>query len=103
MGFELLVADEYAAPTATAVKPRPEFTAAELIQWLEAERGICIAGGIGELAGKIFRIGHLGKSTTDAYLAEFWPAMKSPFFGTQGRIYHTSLPIGFPQSISPAS
>lgn len=82
LGFELLVADEYAAPTATAVKPRPEFTAAELIQWLEAERGICIAGGIGELAGKIFRIGHLGKSTTDAYLAEFWPAMKSPFFGT---------------------
>jgi alanine-glyoxylate transaminase/serine-glyoxylate transaminase/serine-pyruvate transaminase len=75
LGFELVVADEFAAPTATAVWPRKEFTAAELIQWLEAERGICIGGGIGELAGKIFRVGHLGKSTTDEYLAEFWSAM----------------------------
>jgi len=75
LGFELLVADEFAAPTATAVKTRPEFTAAELIEWLEAERGICISGGIGELAGKIFRIGHLGKATTEEYLADFWSAM----------------------------
>ena len=73
--FELPVADAYAAPTATAVRPRPEFTAAEIIQWLEAERGICIAGGIGEWAGKIFRVGHLGKATTEAYLAEFSSAM----------------------------
>lgn len=76
LGFELLVADEFAAPTATAVKPRPEFTAAELIQWLEAERKVCITGGIGELAGKIFRVGHLGKATTDEYLADFWSAIK---------------------------
>jgi alanine-glyoxylate transaminase/serine-glyoxylate transaminase/serine-pyruvate transaminase len=75
LGFELLVPDEFAAPTSTAARPRPEFTATELIQWLEAERGICIAGGIGELAGKIIRIGHLGKATTDGYLAEFWSAM----------------------------
>jgi alanine-glyoxylate transaminase/serine-glyoxylate transaminase/serine-pyruvate transaminase len=75
LGFELLVTDEFAAPTATAVKQRREFTAAELIQWLETERGICIAGGIGELAGKIFRVGHLGKATTDEYLAEFLSAM----------------------------
>jgi alanine-glyoxylate transaminase/serine-glyoxylate transaminase/serine-pyruvate transaminase len=75
LGFELLVTDEFAAPTATAVKQRREFMVAELIQWLETERGICIAGGIGELAGKIFRIGHLGKATTDEYLAEFLSAM----------------------------
>jgi len=74
-GFELLVAEEFAAPTATAVKARPEFTAAELIEWLEAERGICISGGIADLAGKIFRIGHLGKATTEQYLAEFWSAL----------------------------
>ena len=75
LGFELLVPDEFAAPTATAVKQRREFTVAELIQWLETERGICIAGGIAELAGKIFRVGHLGKATTDEYLAEFLSAM----------------------------
>jgi aspartate aminotransferase-like enzyme len=39
------------------------------------ERGICIAGGIAELAGKIFRIGHLGKATTDEYLTELLSAM----------------------------
>jgi alanine-glyoxylate transaminase / serine-glyoxylate transaminase / serine-pyruvate transaminase len=74
-GFELPVADAHAAPTATAVRPRPEFTAAEMIQWLEAERGICIAGGIGEWAGQIVRVGHLGKATTDAYLTEFAAAV----------------------------
>ena len=33
LGFKMLVPDEFAAPTATAVMPRPEFTAAELIAW----------------------------------------------------------------------
>jgi alanine-glyoxylate transaminase/serine-glyoxylate transaminase/serine-pyruvate transaminase len=77
LGFNMLVPDVFAAPTATAVVPRREFTAAEMITWLEQERGICITGGIGELAGKIFRVGHLGKATTDEYLAEFFAAVEA--------------------------
>ena len=77
LGFKMLVPDEFAAPTATAVMPRPEFTAAELIAWLERERKICITGGIGELSGKIFRVGHLGKATTDDYLTDFFAAVEA--------------------------
>ncbi len=75
LGFAMLVPDEFAAPTATAVLPRPEFAAAELIRWLADEREIYVAGGIGELAGKIFRVGHLGKATTGEYLQEFFSAV----------------------------
>jgi alanine-glyoxylate transaminase/serine-glyoxylate transaminase/serine-pyruvate transaminase len=71
LGFEMFVPDEFAAPTATAIKPRPEFTVAELLQWLASERELFVGGGIGELSGKIFRVGHLGKATTREYLIEF--------------------------------
>jgi len=76
LGFELFVPDEFAAATATAAKPRKEFPVVEMIQWLAAERGIYIGGGIGELAGRIFRVGHLGKATTREYLLEFLFALE---------------------------
>jgi len=71
IGFEMLVPDEYAAPIVTAVKARPEFEVSEFSQWLEKERGLAISGGLGELAGKIFRVGHLGKAATREYLMDF--------------------------------
>jgi alanine-glyoxylate transaminase/serine-glyoxylate transaminase/serine-pyruvate transaminase len=71
VGFEMFVADEYAAPIATAVKARPEFTVHELLGWLSQERGMAVGGGIGELAGQIFRVGHLGRATTREYLLDF--------------------------------
>jgi len=74
LGFEMFVPDEFAAATATGVLPMTGFAAADLIQWLAAERGIFVGGGIGEMAGKIFRVGHLGKATTREYLAEFLTA-----------------------------
>lgn len=77
LGFQMFVPDKFAAPTATAVLPRPEFTAAEMIAWLEQEKKICITGGIGELSGRIFRVGHLGKASTDEYLAEFFAAVEA--------------------------
>ncbi len=76
LGFKMLVPDEYAAPTATAVWPRPEFTAPDLIEWLATERGLHIAGGIGELAGKIIRVGHVGKATTPEYLLELFSSVR---------------------------
>lgn len=69
-GFEMFVPDEYASPIVTAVKARPEFEVAELSQWLERERGLAIGGGLGELAGKIFRVGHLGKASSREYLLD---------------------------------
>jgi alanine-glyoxylate transaminase/serine-glyoxylate transaminase/serine-pyruvate transaminase len=70
MGFPLFVPDEYASPLVTALKPRPEFTAAELQEWLAKERGLYIGGGIGELSGKILRIGHIGKAASRDFVME---------------------------------
>jgi alanine-glyoxylate transaminase/serine-glyoxylate transaminase/serine-pyruvate transaminase len=75
-GFEMFVPDEYAAPIVTAVKSRSEFEVAEFSKWLEDERGLAIGGGLGELAGKIFRVGHLGKAATREYLMDFLLAVE---------------------------
>jgi alanine-glyoxylate transaminase/serine-glyoxylate transaminase/serine-pyruvate transaminase len=75
-GFEMFVPDAYAAPIATAVKARPEFEVAELSRWLENERGLVIGGALGELEGKIFRVGHLGKAATREYLLDFLVAVE---------------------------
>lgn len=72
VGFEMLIPDgPYASPIATAVKERPEFPVDELIHYLAEEHGILISGGIGELHGRIFRVGHMGKASTRPFLMEF--------------------------------
>lgn len=76
MGFEMLVPEENAAPIATAFRARPEFTVAELSKWLTEKRSIAISGGLGDLAGKIFRVGHLGKAAGEDYISEFLAAVQ---------------------------
>jgi len=71
LGFEMFVPDEHAAPVVTAVKARPEFEVTEMIKWLAEERGIAVGGGLGELAGRIFRVGHLGKAASREWLMDF--------------------------------
>jgi alanine-glyoxylate transaminase/serine-glyoxylate transaminase/serine-pyruvate transaminase len=45
-------------------------------KWLVSQRGIAIGGGLGALAGKIFRVGHLGKAAGRDYLLDFLFAME---------------------------
>jgi alanine-glyoxylate transaminase/serine-glyoxylate transaminase/serine-pyruvate transaminase len=71
IGFEMFVPEAYASPVVTGVKARPEFEVAEFSKWLVDQRGIAIGGGLGELAGKIFRVGHLGKAAEHEYLVDF--------------------------------
>jgi alanine-glyoxylate transaminase/serine-glyoxylate transaminase/serine-pyruvate transaminase len=72
VGFEMFIPDgPYASPIATAVKARPEFTVNELMAYLAREHGILISGGLEPLAGKIFRVGHMGKAATRPFLMEF--------------------------------
>jgi len=76
MGFSPYVPEAFAAPMVTAFHARPEFTVAEFTKWLLEERHIAISGGLADLAGKIFRIGHLGKASSDEYLTELLDAVK---------------------------
>ncbi len=89
LGFEMFVPAAFAAPIATAVKARPEFTVAELSQWLSGQRGMAIAGGLGELSGKIFRVGHLGKAAEREYLLDFLFAVEE-FLRARGML----IPVG---------
>ncbi|MGA2532741.1 MAG: alanine--glyoxylate aminotransferase family protein [Candidatus Aminicenantales bacterium] len=89
IGFEMFVPDEYAAPVVTAVRARPEFEVAELIKWLADERGIALGGGLGELAGRIFRVGHLGKAASRDWLTDFLFAVEEFLRGRE-----ISVPVG---------
>jgi aspartate aminotransferase-like enzyme len=60
LGLSLFPEEEHASNTVTAVNATDNIDVAKLIQVLREEHGVVIAGGQRKLAGKIFRIGHLG-------------------------------------------
>jgi aspartate aminotransferase-like enzyme len=59
LGLELFADGRHASDTVTAVKAPPGLDVARLLAQLRGD-GIVLSGGQGKLAGKIFRIGHLG-------------------------------------------
>ncbi len=89
LGYEMFVQDEYASPVVTGVSRRPEFELSELSDWLVDERRIAIGGGLAELAGKMFRVGHLGRAATREYLLDFLVAMEE-FLRSKG----INVPVG---------
>lgn len=60
LGLELLAADDCASNTVTAVKLPAGADGHKLLGTLRDRYDVILAGGMGELAGKIFRIGHVG-------------------------------------------
>lgn len=61
LGLELLCEDmRFASNTVTAIKCPEGIEVSKLRNLLEDEYNVILAGGQGKLAGKIFRIGHLG-------------------------------------------
>jgi len=65
LGFSLFPEEEYASDTVTAVNATDSIDVPKLIQVLREEHDVVIAGGQRKLAGKIFRIGHLGSVEDD--------------------------------------
>ncbi len=60
LGLDLFADRRFVSDTVTAVKVPDGVVGAELSQLLNKKYGTVIAGGQAALAGKIFRIGHLG-------------------------------------------
>ncbi|MCK4843402.1 MAG: alanine--glyoxylate aminotransferase family protein, partial [Dehalococcoidia bacterium] len=60
LGLSLFPDEKYASNTVTAVNADDRIDVPKLIQVLREEHDVIIAGGQRKLAGKIFRIGHLG-------------------------------------------
>ena len=76
LGFEMFVEDACASPIVTGVSRRAEFELDEMSRWLVENREIAIGGGLAELSGKMFRVGHLGEANTREYLVDFLFAME---------------------------
>jgi alanine-glyoxylate transaminase / serine-glyoxylate transaminase / serine-pyruvate transaminase len=72
LGFEMLVPDELASPVTTGVWALPGMDVRDYLAWLRDERGLRVGGGLGDLARRAFRVGHMGRAADpdviDAYL-----------------------------------
>jgi aspartate aminotransferase-like enzyme len=60
MGLELFSPDEDRSAVVTAVRAPEGIDAGDVVKALRDRFGMTIAGGQGELQGKIFRLGHIG-------------------------------------------
>ncbi len=60
LGLTLFADPNYASNTITSVKVTDGLDGIKLVKILEEEHDTIVAGGQVDLAGKIFRIGHLG-------------------------------------------
>ncbi len=60
LGMSLFADPRHASPAVTAVRPPQGIDANALIRRMREEFGVELAGGQGELSGKIIRVGHLG-------------------------------------------
>ena len=72
LDFEMLVPDEYASPVTTAVWGRKGMDVDDYLEWMRRECGLRLGGVLGKLAGRVFRVGHMGRAAdpdvVDAYL-----------------------------------
>jgi alanine-glyoxylate transaminase/serine-glyoxylate transaminase/serine-pyruvate transaminase len=67
LGFKMFTEGAYTSPLITAMYGLPGMDIADFRRYLMEERGIMISGGLDELRGKIFRIGHIGKAASAEY------------------------------------
>ena len=60
LGLELFADERYASDTVTAVRVPPGVDGKLLVARMRERHGVVLSGGQADLAGQIFRIGHLG-------------------------------------------
>jgi alanine-glyoxylate transaminase/serine-glyoxylate transaminase/serine-pyruvate transaminase len=87
MGFSLFTNPAYAAPMISAINTRPDVNVSELQRFLLDEHNIMISGGLGDLHGKIFRIGHMGRAKDAGYTSQLLDAIRA-FLKAKGLPLH---------------
>ena len=68
LGFEMFTPEAYASPLLTAVRGLPGMDVEDLRRYLIEEWQIMVSGGLSEMRGQVFRIGHIGKATSQEYV-----------------------------------
>jgi alanine-glyoxylate transaminase/serine-glyoxylate transaminase/serine-pyruvate transaminase len=71
MGFEMLAPIATASPVTTAAYGLAGMDVSDYIEWLLRNHRIRIGGGLGELRGRIFRIGHMGRAAEPEAIDRF--------------------------------
>lgn len=77
LGFKMLTPEAFTSPLLTAVYGLPGMDIAAFRRYLQEEWQVMIAGGLQELRGKIFRIGHIGKAVSAEYTEQFLAGMEA--------------------------
>ncbi len=67
LGFEMYSDEAHTSPLITAMRGLPGMDLADFRRYLLEEWQIMISGGIEELSGQIFRIGHIGRAASSEY------------------------------------
>lgn len=62
LGFGMLPDEAYAAPMISALTAREGVDIGEMLAYLLNEHNLMLSGGLGDLKGKIFRVGHMGEA-----------------------------------------
>ncbi len=85
LGLSLLADERYASNTVTAVKVPEGVDGKKITKVLREEEKVVVAGGQGQLEGKIFRIGHMGYCS-DADIDDVLRALRAalPRLGFKG-------------------
>ena len=71
MGFEMLSPISVASPVTTASFGLPGMDVSDYLEWLLKTHHIRIGGGLGELHGRIFRVGHMGRAAEPEAIDRF--------------------------------
>jgi len=71
IGFEMLSPLATASPVTTAAYGLEGMDVAGYLDWLLREHRIRIGGGLGELRGRIFRVGHMGRAAEPEAIDRF--------------------------------
>ncbi|KPK77514.1 MAG: alanine--glyoxylate aminotransferase [Phycisphaerae bacterium SM23_30] len=77
LGFEFVVAPEYRLPSLNSVKIPPGLDDARIRRRLLDEYNIEIGAGLGDFAGKVWRIGLMGCSCTENHINMLLSALKT--------------------------
>jgi alanine-glyoxylate transaminase/serine-glyoxylate transaminase/serine-pyruvate transaminase len=68
LGFKPLTPEAYTSPLITAFYGLPGMDVEDLRRYLVDEWQILISGGLEDLSGKIWRVGHIGKAASSDYV-----------------------------------
>jgi alanine-glyoxylate transaminase/serine-glyoxylate transaminase/serine-pyruvate transaminase len=71
LGFEMFTPEAYTSPLITAVRGLPGMDVEDLRRYLLEEWRVMVSGGLNELRGKLFRVGHIGKASSQEYVDQF--------------------------------